>query len=57
MEDFKRSVKDIFLAKQKRRKYLAERPVEEKIKILVELQRIASPILRARGIRKEPWKI
>ena len=48
-------IEQTFKAKKERRKELARLPVEEKFKILLQLQKIASPILRARGIEKKPW--
>ena len=36
-------------SKRKRRLALARLPYEEKVKILIELQSLAAPILRARG--------
>lgn len=47
----------IFEAKRERRRELAKLPVPEKVRILVELQKIASPILLARGIHKKPWSL
>lgn len=53
----KKEVDKIFEAKRQRRKELAKLPVTEKVRILVQLQNIASPILIARGIKKKPWII
>lgn len=39
------------IAKKERRLELARLPYAEKVKILIELQTIAAPILRARGKR------
>ncbi|MFH0800137.1 MAG: hypothetical protein V2A66_08165 [Pseudomonadota bacterium] len=47
----------IFQAKIQRRQDLAQLPVEEKVRILVQLQKIASPILSARGLKREPWSV
>jgi len=47
----------LFEAKKRRRKDLAQLPIEEKIKILLKLQDMAIPILHKRGIYKKPWKI
>lgn len=57
MGNLKVSVDKLFKAKKERRQILAQLPIEEKIKILVKLQEIASPILAQRGINKHPWKI
>lgn len=57
MKTPKQTIQKIFQAKQERRRHLAKLPIEEKIKILVQLQKIAAPILATRGIKKQPWKI
>lgn len=57
LENLKVSVDKLFKAKKERRQILAQLPIEEKIKILVKLQEMASPILTQRGINKYPWKI
>ncbi len=53
----KKDIDKIFEAKRQRRKALAKLPVAEKIRILVQLQKIASPLLMARGIKKKPWVV
>ena len=53
----KTAMDKIFGAKRERRRALARLPIEEKIKILIQLQRIAVPILLARGIRRKSWNI
>jgi hypothetical protein len=45
----------LFKSKQARRAKLANLPIEEKYKILLDLQRIASSICLSRGIKKRPW--
>ena len=52
-----KTVEAIFQAKERRRRELAKLTIEEKIKILVELQKIACPILSTRGIKRTPWVI
>ena len=54
-----KGVEDIFNAKSELRKKQANLPVEEKIKILVRLQRIAYQAAVSRGITplKKPWAI
>jgi len=51
----KTTVDKIFEAKKQRRQELARLPIEEKVKILIQLQTMAIPILLARGIRKRAW--
>jgi hypothetical protein len=50
-------MKRIIAAKEARRRELAALPWPEKIKIVVELQRRAAPILAARGIKLRVWEI
>lgn len=57
MEKDKKTIDGIFQAKRKRRRELAALPVEEKVKILVKLQKIAIPILLARGLKRKHWKL
>lgn len=47
----------ILTAKQERRLALARLPIEEKVRILVKLQTIAAPLLRARGKKAWIWKL
>jgi hypothetical protein len=44
-------------SKKNRRKKLANLPIEEKFKILHQMQKLVAPILKSRGIFKEPWII
>lgn len=50
-------VQRIFQGKKDRRRELAKLPMPEKIRILIELQKLASPLLQARGSDKKPWRI
>jgi hypothetical protein len=43
--------------KEEHRKILRDLPFPEKVRIVVELQKIAAPTLRARGINVHPWRI
>ena len=43
--------------KEEHRKILRDLSFPEKVRIVVELQKIAAPTLRARGINVHPWKI
>jgi hypothetical protein len=47
----------ILAAKEKRRLALARLPIEEKVRILIKLQTIAAPLLRARGEPAYIWKL
>ena len=44
-------------AKEKRRHYLASRPYPEKVLMLLQLQRMAVPLLRKRNPRAQVWAI
>ncbi len=57
MENSKKKIKRIFDAKKQKRQNLARLPIEEKVKILIQLQKIAAPILAARGVKRKPWEI
>ena len=45
----------IFTAKQERRQDLARLPYPEKVQVVIELQKLAATILRARGNIVKPW--
>ena len=45
----------IFTAKQERRQDLARLPYPEKVQAVIELQKLAARILRARGKIVKPW--
>ena len=47
----------LFRAKERRREALARLPFPEKVRAVVELQKMAAPILRARGRDVKPWEI
>jgi hypothetical protein len=47
----------IFAAKEQRRRVLARLPFPEKVRAVIELQKIAATILRARGKMVRPWAI
>jgi len=45
------------LGKPLRREALRRLPLPEKVRIVVELQKIAAPILRTRGENPHVWKL
>ncbi|MCL1909697.1 MAG: hypothetical protein FWG05_02040 [Kiritimatiellaeota bacterium] len=57
MREMLRHAKSIPFGKPLHRKALRELPLPEKVRIVVELQKIAAPILRARGETPFIWKI
>lgn len=56
MEKTNKQIEKIFEAKRARRKEMAALPVEEKFKILLRMQKIAAPIFKSRGLKREPWR-
>lgn len=53
-----KTVAPLFRAKERRRKRLARLPIEEKIRIIVELQKIENEIRRATGRpTKREWDL
>ena len=49
-------VAGIFAAKEERRQDLARLPFPEKVQAVIELQKLAATILRARGKLVRPWE-
>lgn len=47
----------LFAAKVQRRRTLAGLPFPEKVRAVVQLQRMVAPILRARGRQVRVWEI
>lgn len=47
----------LLAAKEQRRRKLAELPFPEKVRVVVQLQRMVAPILRARGRQVRVWNI
>ena len=47
----------IFAAKEARRRKLARLPFPEKVKAVVQLQRMAAPLLRKRGRNVRVWDV
>jgi len=47
----------IFAAKEQRRHDLARLPFPEKVQAVIELQKMAATILRARGKMVRPWNV
>jgi hypothetical protein len=53
-----KGVEHLVLAKRRRRLKLARLPIEKKIRILVELQKMASGVRpKAGGLRRRPWTL
>jgi hypothetical protein len=50
-------LKQLFAAKEERRRELARLPFPQKVEAVVKLQEMAAAILRARGKIVRPWQI
>lgn len=55
MDDLTLEMQRIIAAKERRRVALAALPYPEKVRILLQLQRMAAPIQRSRGREVRPW--
>ncbi|MFN0318233.1 MAG: hypothetical protein ACKVQA_24680 [Burkholderiales bacterium] len=50
-------LKQLLAGKQRRRENLARLPIEEKLRMVVQLQQMAAPILRERGKLVRCWTL
>lgn len=57
METLDPELARIFAAKEARRRRLAALPYPEKVRIVVALQRMVAPVLRARGMQVIVWEM
>jgi hypothetical protein len=57
MESIEQAMAKALLRKEMRREALAALSFEEKVRIVVELQKIQTPILRSRGIKVKVWSL
>jgi hypothetical protein len=57
METLKPEVAKLFAAKEARRRKLARLPFPEKVRVVVQLQEMAAPVLRARGRTVRVWPL
>jgi hypothetical protein len=55
MDSLNPEVARLIAAKEARRRQLARLPFAEKVKAVVQLQRMAAPLLRRRGRRVRVW--
>lgn len=55
MDTLKPEIAKLFAAKEARRHKLARLPFPEKVRIVVRLQEMAAPVLRARGKTVHVW--
>jgi hypothetical protein len=57
VETLKPEVAKLFAAKEARRRKLARLPFPEKVRVVVQLQEMAAPVLRARGRTVHLWPL
>ena len=57
MDDLKPEIARLIAAKERRRRKLAALPFAEKVRIVVQMQQMVEPILRARGLPARVWEI
>lgn len=57
MDKLNPEISRLLLAREERRHHLAHLPYPEKVRAVVQLQRMAAPVLRARGRQVRPWHI
>ena len=57
MDDLKPEIARLIAAKERRRRKLAALPFAEKVRIVVQMQQMVEPILRARGLLARVWEI
>ena len=57
MDNLKPEIARLIAAKETRRRQLARLPFAEKVKAVVQLQRMAAPLLQQRGRRVRIWEL
>ncbi len=57
VDNLRPEIERLIVAKQQRRHKLAALPFPEKVRIIVQLQQMAAPILRARGRPIRVWRL
>ena len=57
MDALKPEIAWLLAAKEDRRHKLSQLPFPEKVRVVVRLQRMAEPVLRARGRQVRVWDI
>lgn len=56
MDQLKPEIEKLFLAKEERRARLAALPFHEKVHAVVQMQKMAAPLFRARGKQVRVWE-
>jgi hypothetical protein len=57
MDHLKPEITRLIAAKEARRRQLVRLPFAEKVKAVVQLQRMAAPVLRQRGRQVKVWEL
>ena len=57
MDRVKPEIAKLFRAKEQRRARLAAMPIHEKVRAVVQMQRMAAPLLRDRGKQVRIWEL
>lgn len=57
MDPLRPEIARLIAAKERRRRHLAALPFPAKVRLVVRLQQIAAPILRARGRHVRVWQM
>ena len=57
MDNLKSEIARLIAAKEQRRQKLAALPFVEKVRVVVKLQQMAAPVLRARGRAVRVWPL
>ena len=57
MDEMKPAAKKAYAAKAERRKRLSALPIAEKVRILVRMQKMAAPLLKAQGREVRVWEV
>jgi hypothetical protein len=57
MDNLKPEIARLIAAKEARRRQLARLPFAAKVKAVVQLQRMAAPLLQPRGRRVRVWEL
>jgi hypothetical protein len=57
MERLNPEIEKLFRAKEQRRARLAAMPFHEKVRAVVQMQKMAAPLWRGRGIQVRIWEL
>lgn len=57
MDSMSPEIARLIAAKEQRRRKLAALPFPEKVRIILQLQQMAAPVLRARGRPVRVWRL